>query len=239
MLVTVLAAGALAGLASVPHCAGMCGPLAAFACARGGGRPMDPLRYQAGRMLGYGMLGAGAGALGHAVTGGLSHPTVAWLLSWAMAAALAITAYRLWRGPGAAPLVRLGRARSPAAPSLLERLTRRLPKTPLALGLMTGLLPCGALAAAVLMAAGTTSPWLGSASMVAFATVSGVGLMGVGLVARRLRLASQPALVRSLAVALALGAVLLALRPLPLAMAHGPAGDAPPDPTAACPLHAP
>jgi uncharacterized protein len=234
MLLPVLAAGALAGLASVPHCVAMCGPLAGLACASaGGGRALDPLRYQAGRTAGYAVLGAGAGALGHAVTGGLSHTAVAWVLSWAMAAALAIAALRLWRGPQVAPLVRLTRARpAPASTPWFARAARALPRSPLSIGLLTGLLPCGALAAAVLVAAGTTSPGLGTLSMVAFATTSGVGLLGVGAAARRLRLTHRPALVRSLAVVLALGAVLLALRPLPLT---APAAEATAAPS--CPLH--
>lgn len=196
---------------------------------------MDPLRYQAGRTVGYAVLGTAAGALGHTVTGGLQSPTVGWLLSWAMALALAITAARLWRGPRKG-LVRLGRARPQGGASLFTRIMRRLPRSPATVGLATGLLPCGALAAAVLLAASTTSPWLGAASMVAFATVSGAGLLGIGLVAQRLRLAARPALQRGLATVLALGAILLALRPLPLVTAHpGPDGGTE---AASCPLHA-
>ncbi|MFW6051691.1 MAG: sulfite exporter TauE/SafE family protein, partial [Myxococcota bacterium] len=102
MWIPVLAAGAAAGLASVPHCAAMCGPLAAYACARGGGRGA-PAWYQLGRTASYGALGALAGGLGHAVTGGLSHAAVGWVLSWAMAAALGLAAWRLWSGGQPAP----------------------------------------------------------------------------------------------------------------------------------------
>ncbi|MFW5876005.1 MAG: sulfite exporter TauE/SafE family protein [Myxococcota bacterium] len=236
MWFAVVTAGAAAGIASVPHCAVMCGPLAAFACARGERSGLAPVAYQLGRTLSYAALGVLAGSLGHAVTGGLSHTAVAWVLSWAMAAALGIAAWRLWSHdqPARVPLVPLRRARR--GPSLFERAARFLPKSPLAVGALTALLPCGALAAAVVVAAGTTSPAWGAASMVAFATTSGVGLLGVGYVARRLRLASRPVLSRSLAVGLALGAILLALRPLPLAQATEPEHS----PTATtCPLHPP
>lgn len=239
MWFAVVTAGAAAGVASIPHCAVMCGPLAAFACARGGRAGLAPVVYQLGRTLSYATVGALAGWLGHAVTGGLSHAAVAWVLSWAMAAALGIAAWRLWSQgrPARAPLLRLGRGRP--GPSLFDRAARFLPKSPLAIGALTALLPCGALAAAVVVAAGTTSPAWGAASMVAFATTSGIGLLGVGYVARRLRLASRPVLTRSLAVGLALGAILLALRPLPLAQATEPdhADHAPTATT--CPLHPP
>ena len=47
---TAVIAGAAAGLASVPHCTAMCGPLAAYACS---GRPgaSGQGRYQLGRFL--------------------------------------------------------------------------------------------------------------------------------------------------------------------------------------------
>ena len=54
--------GAAAGLASTPHCLGMCGPLAAIACAsktHGGF-----WRYQLGRTISYAVAGALAGAGG-------------------------------------------------------------------------------------------------------------------------------------------------------------------------------
>ena len=57
---TAVIAGAAAGLASVPHCTAMCGPLAAYACS---GRPgaSGQSRYQLGRFISYSALGAVAG----------------------------------------------------------------------------------------------------------------------------------------------------------------------------------
>ncbi len=62
---TAVIAGAAAGLASVPHCTAMCGPLAAYACS---GRPgaSGQSRYQLGRFISYSVLGAIAGTLGGA-----------------------------------------------------------------------------------------------------------------------------------------------------------------------------
>ena len=61
---TAVIAGAAAGLASVPHCTAMCGPLAAYACS---GRPgaSGPGRYQLGRFVSYSMLGGIAGSAEH------------------------------------------------------------------------------------------------------------------------------------------------------------------------------
>jgi sulfite exporter TauE/SafE len=58
-LLGLVAAGAVAGLASIPHCMGMCGPLVAGVC----GGPREGVRYQAGRTLSYGLLGGLAGGV--------------------------------------------------------------------------------------------------------------------------------------------------------------------------------
>lgn len=75
-----LTAGAVAGLASIPHCAGMCGPPAAFACSR---KPAHgaPLRYQVGRTASYAVAGAVAGGLGGALASNLSGPWTGALVS--------------------------------------------------------------------------------------------------------------------------------------------------------------
>lgn len=197
---------------------------------------MAPLAYQAGRTLSYATVGALAGWLGHTLTGGLSHTAVAWVLSWTMAVAMGLAAWRLWNQgrPARAPLLKLGRGKP--GPTLFERAARLLPRSPLAIGTFTALLPCGALTAAVLVAAGTASPGWGAASMAAFATTSGLGLLGVGYLARRIQWAHHPVWGRSLAVVLALGAVLLALRPLPMAQADHGRQDAAPA-AATCPMH--
>ena len=198
-------AGAAAGLASVPHCAAMCGPLAAYACRGGGGARHGA--YLAGRALGYGLAGFAAGTAGAAITDLFRAPVAQAALSWILALGLGLAAWRLWRASAPRPakgLVTLGRS-SP----------RRAPVPAALLGLATTLLPCGALLAALLIAAGTGSGAAGSAAMLAFAGVSSLGLLGAALLGARLRSLGRQRLEarRVLAVALALGALVLALRP--------------------------
>ena len=212
MTLTALLLGLGAGLASAPHCAAMCGPLAAFACGRGGQRA---LRYQLGRSAGYLALGALVGAVGAGLAAALRGPWPSALLSWSLALVLTIGAYRLWNGAEqrrAAPLRQLGKG--PARRSWIERLLSWLPQDPLAVGLATALLPCGALAGAVVLAAGTGSPIDGALVMGGFSLTTAFGTLGAGWLASRLRALDSPWVKRSLAAVLAVGAVLLFVRPI-------------------------
>jgi len=98
-------------------------------------------------------------------------------------------------------------------------------------GVGTALLPCGALAAAALIAASSGSAMLGSASMLAFAIVSGVGLAGATFLFERLAHRPRPVTSRVLAVALAFGSILFVIRPVhalrtgDTASCHAPAGE--------------
>ncbi len=215
---TALIAGATAGLASIPHCTAMCGPLAAYACS---GRPgaSGQSRYQLGRFISYSVLGTIAGAVGGATAVSLPGAWGSALLSWSLALGLGLAAFRLWRRPKQ-PLVSLRskqQARTePQAPAAL----RALGEHPFLVGLGTALLPCGALAAAVLIAASTGTPSLGALSMLAFSVVSGTGLVGAAWVFERFSRRPRPATSRALAVVLALGAVMFVIRPVH-ALRHG------------------
>lgn len=220
-MLMALLAGTVAGIGSVPHCAAMCGPLAAFACGRAPGSGVGAAaRYQLGRFVAYAGLGAAAGALGQAVTAYLTVPWGRAVVSWTLAAALLWTAGRLWR-LGAHPrraasergLVGLGSAR--ARPGLFARLARLLPRDPAVVGVLTALLPCGALYAAIAIAAGAGSVAGGALAMMGFSLASSVGVFGAGWVASRVRSIGSPGAVRALAVAIAVGALVLALRPVP------------------------
>ncbi len=194
----------------------------ASACAG----PSPPLRVEGapplrcatelGRTAAYATLGAVTGGAGQVVTSLVPASVAAALASWSLAIALGFAALRLWRrGAGATPepaLVAL--SRGPRSPSRLERLVARLPRGPFALGLLTGALPCGALGATLVVAAGTGRASAGALLMLAFVTTSGLGLFAAGTLARRAARMARPAVVRSLAVVLALGAVMLALRPI-------------------------
>jgi sulfite exporter TauE/SafE len=215
MLYEIVAAGALAGLSSTPHCAAMCGPLAALAC-RGADRVSAgrAARYHLGRAAGYAALGSIAGVAGARAIGALSSIAGRWgaaAISWAVAAALLIAALRTWRPPAraVAPPIRLGARR----PDLRGRLLAILPRGPFALGLATALLPCGALFAALALAAASGGALLGATAMLAFVGSSGLGLLAIGALAGRAD--RRPWSRRTLAVGLAVGAVVLVARPLP------------------------
>ncbi len=222
MIAEALLAGAAAGLASIPHCGAMCGPLAGFACARGGAGPAALWRYQLGRFVGYGALGVAAGAVGGTAATLIAGRWGAALISWSLAAALAVAAIRAWQR-GAAPKSQGVVLGAGAAPSLFERAVARLPREPALLGVATALLPCGALAAAVGIAATTGTPLDGFATMVAFAAVSGIALVGAAWVTQRLGAIDRRAWSRALALVLAAGAILLVARPIPSLVSGDPA----------------
>lgn len=237
MSLLALIAGAGAGLASAPHCAAMCGPLAACASAR---RPLaGGLAYQGARLTAYAVAGALAGWGSRFAQELLLGRTAGAVFSWSVAIALAILAHRLWRGPSER-LVRIGNEKR--RPSIGDRLLARMPKHPALLGAMTALLPCGALYAALALAAGGGGPLEGMLTMVSFGLVSGLGLVLVGALAARLRgWIAKPFVARSLATACLVAAIVFALRPIgdltngPAEACHAPAEAAatppPPPPT--------
>jgi sulfite exporter TauE/SafE len=211
-------AGAAAGLASVPHCTAMCGPLAAYACSGSPGASGQG-RYQLGRFISYSVLGGVAGAVGGATAVSLPGAWGGVLLSWSLALGLGLAAFRLWRRPDQ-PLVSLRTKAEAASESRGSRALQALGRHPFFVGLGTALLPCGALAAAVLIAASTGAPTLGALSMLAFAVVSGVGLVGATWLFERFSRRPRPTTSRILAVVLALGALMFVIRPV-RALRHG------------------
>ncbi|MBX3274522.1 MAG: sulfite exporter TauE/SafE family protein [Sandaracinaceae bacterium] len=103
-------AAAAAGLASSVHCAAMCGPLAAVA----GRTPRAAAAYHGARLASYALAGGIAGATGTLLSDALGGRWAGALLSWTLAVALALAAWRLWRGearPGER-LVALGAGRA-------------------------------------------------------------------------------------------------------------------------------
>lgn len=227
MIANALVAGALAGLVALPHCVVMCGPLSASACGSGD-RGGAMVRYQLGRLAGYGVLGAVAGLFGHSI-GFASSALAGALLRIAIAVALASFAVRLWRSalPPRPSLFRL-QARRPTR--LISRVFARVPKDPLVWGGLTAILPCGALGSAVVLAAGMRTPSAGAITMVTFGLVSGPALLGFGLLTRWARGAPRPWIARSLSVAFALVAIVFAIQPL-----QGLAGEE--EAAHTCPLH--
>lgn len=209
---TAIVAGAAAGLASVPHCTAMCGPLAAYACSGAPGAS-GQTRYQLGRFISYSTLGGLAGAVGGATAVNLPGAWGGALLSWSLAIGLGLAAFRLWKKPEQ-PLVSLRTKERPVADSTGSGALQALGRHPFFVGVGTALLPCGALAAAVLIAASTGDALLGSLSMLAFSVVSGVGLVGAAWLFERFSRRPRPTTSRLLAVVLALGAILFVIRPV-------------------------
>ena len=204
MLGVALTSGALLGLASIPHCVAMCGPLASYACLNG--RRAAALHYQLGRIAAYGALGLGAGATGAAIT----YPLSAWgaaALSWALAAALLLAAARILIGSRRhTQTVALGTR----PPSRWTRLARRVAGRPALLGVATGALPCAALWSAAAVAATTGSATQGAVVMLGFGVTSAAGTVLGSLLARLPRRAGR----WITAGVLVAGAGLLVARPM-------------------------
>jgi len=172
-----LVAAAVAGLVSAPHCAAMCGPLAVAAC-EAPSRDVSlraGARYGLGRFTSYLITGALAGALGSGLVQVLRGEGVQRFVSLALAAGLALAAWRVLRAGRPAALVKL-------------RTSAPRPRVPAGvMGLVTGLLPCGALASGLLIAASAGSWWGGAMAMAVFAATSAPGLLAVVLPATGLR----------------------------------------------------
>lgn len=214
-LLIALTAGGFAGLVSLPHCVAMCGPYAGFACATGDARDDAPrgtlTTFLGARALGYGTLGAIAGASGGALTLWLPPRAVGVALGITLALGMSTLAWRLVREqPRTAPLVTLHRSAEVVAKSRRGALARAS-----LLGGLVALFPCGSLYGALLLGAATASPWRGAATLVGFALTSSLALGLSGWLAGAASLLDRPTR-RILAIALLVGAAVLVVRPLAL-----------------------
>lgn len=194
---------ALLGAASIPHCMGMCGPIAgACTATRGAG-----LSYQLARLGMYTALGALASRLASPLRGALPHGLAAYVLAAIMAAAMLTSALRLFRNSagGAAPDVPVARLVRPGKTSAL---------LPVALGAVTGLLPCGSLYGAIAVAAASDTVPIGALAMFTFGAVSSVGLLLSNAAARMLATDATGRGRKVVAGVLVAGAALALLRPV-------------------------
>jgi sulfite exporter TauE/SafE len=214
MLMQAVFAGALAGLASSAHCAAMCGPLCAASCrGSAAASAAGTLRYQLGRTLSYAFAGSVAGQLGALLERSWLVATSPLLVSLGAAAALLLLAARLWRPQRPRMgLVQLGRSAS--GTGAFARLLALVPREPAVFGTLSVLLPCGALAAALLLAATTGARLPGALLMVGFALTSGIGVIAGGALLSRLTAIASQRLARGLAIALTAAAIALCVRPL-------------------------
>ena len=212
----------------------MCGPLAAYACSGRPG-PASQVRYQTGRLISFTIVGVIAGAVGGAAAVSLPGVWGGALLSWSLALGLGLAALRLWRRPKE-DLVELRNKPHPDSTPPSGGLVAGLGRHPFLVGLGTALLPCGALASAALIAASTGAPGLGALSMLAFAAVSGLGLIGATWVYGRFARRPSPTTAKALAVVLALGAVVFIIRPVHALQHSNHVSHPPTQPGAASPM---
>ncbi|MEM9862291.1 MAG: sulfite exporter TauE/SafE family protein [Myxococcota bacterium] len=194
-MISALAAALVLGLATVPHCVGMCGPLAVHAGC-GASRPRSAA-YHLARLTSLLLLGGLSGAVGETVVLRLSPHLGQTLTAVAVALTLAFAAFRYRRREQ--KLVPAG--------SLLRG--KRAMGASAAMGAVTPLLPCASVWSLLMLAVGTASPIGGAAVALCFFVPSAAAIH----VAARgwFRFAGGR---RGFALALALGAVVTALRPL-------------------------
>jgi hypothetical protein len=171
-----LAAVLVASLVGSLHCAGMCGPLVAFAVGDTGSRTWSAraalhVAYHGGRLVTYALAGAICGSIGAAMDLGAARI--------GMYRAAELLAGVLMLAAGIAAVLRASGVRLPLLPlpGLLRGLIvagqraafalRPLPRA-LTMGLLTALLPCGWLYLFALAAASAGNPLRGTLVMAAF-----------------------------------------------------------------------
>lgn len=220
-IVAALGGGGLA-VVNALHCLTMCGPLAAASHARSGAGAQQ--RYLGGRAVSYTLLGSFAGSVGQVLA---MSSWARWLesaLAWLLAALLCYSALGLLGVTRRAQLVKLGRG--PRRGSL-GRLLAHVAHDPLLLGAASALLPCAALYAAILGSAALGNAAHGALFMFAFALATSPAVLGGAQLSRLSQLGVNGR--RALGAIVLVGAVLTALRPIPMLRAQA-AGS--------CPLHA-
>lgn len=189
----LLATAFTAGLVGSTHCLFMCGSLAAVAAGGSGGhapwrnRLVRALRFQAGRLVAYVVLGLAAGGIGSAVDLAGSAVGVSRVAVLIAGGLMMLSGLSLLLGRAFATTAEPKAGR----PGLLSRaqhaITRRVggllkvlpPSTrAVVLGATTGLLPCGFLWSFVAVAAGTGTPLGGATVMAAFALGTAPATLG-------------------------------------------------------------
>lgn len=225
-----LATAAALGATSSLHCAAMCGPIAAVGTSvQGQIEKRLVFEYLGGRLVGYSLLGAVAGAIAAPLTAGETGEVIRLVLAIFVAVLLVYRAIVLVRPGAGERLVRLGRG--PSGPGFFQKLVRFVPRRGFGLGLATALFPCGALLAAVIAAASSGSTGLGAAMMAIFALASAPLLMVPALAAAKMGASLRSAWARRagavVLVAAAIWVVVPSIRSLvmpadkPACCAHG------------------
>ena len=179
MFSSLLLTAGLMGVVGGPHCLAMCGA-ACLGVSRWPTRSAlhNLLLFQLGRILGYASLGALA-ATSMTSLGWLSVQSAAFRPIWSMVhvAAVLFGVLLLWRGEQPVWLTQTAHQlwQRVASPAKREALQQRA-YGPLLLGMAWALLPCGLLYSALMVAALTSQPLEGAATMALFALGSSLSL---------------------------------------------------------------
>lgn len=191
-MIALAASVLLASVVGSPHCAGMCGGIAAFCGGVGecGGRrsAVATATYHAARAASYAAVGAFAGAFGSLLDAGGALVGLQHAAAIVAGVAVSLVGVALLLSAGG---IQAGRAALPAwlrgAVSAVHRAAAAMPpvRRAVAIGLATPLLPCGWLWSFALVAAGTGSAAAGALVMVAFwaGTVPVLAALGAGIAA--------------------------------------------------------
>ena len=166
----------LMGLAGGPHCVAMCGAACAgIAQAAGPHRASALWGFQAGRVLGYSVLG-GLAAASMQGLGWLTVQSAALRPVWSLLhiGALVVGLLLLFKAQQPVWLERVGRTLWGRARQLAAGHGRGMP---VVVGALWTFLPCGLLYSALLVAALTGQVWQGAAVMALFALGSGVSML--------------------------------------------------------------
>lgn len=169
----------LMGLASVPHCALMCG--APCAAVTGGARALPAQAgFQVGRVLGYALVGAlAAAAMGLLREASVVNGLLRHLWTLLHSALFALGLFLLITGRWPAWLGQLGPFGAKAAGGVTWRRAAGS-------GLLWFAWPCGVLQGALIVAALANTAAAGAAGMAAFALASSPGLVAAPLLLRKL-----------------------------------------------------
>ncbi|MEQ1581145.1 MAG: sulfite exporter TauE/SafE family protein [Steroidobacteraceae bacterium] len=194
-----LTAAFATGLAGSGHCFGMCGGMAA---AYGGkarrdveGSPNQPARafvqvalYHVGRLGGYALLGAIAGAAGSLLLGAFDLLRLATILRILTGALIVVMGVRLLAGLAGLGFLEKGGARlwRHLAPVARRLAAGNGTAAALGAGLIWGWLPCGLVYSMLALAAATATPVVGSATLLAFGLGTLPAMLTSGLMASQL-----------------------------------------------------
>lgn len=194
-----LAAAFATGVAGSGHCFGMCGGMAA---AYGGKARHDVqgarnaaarafaqvTLYHVGRLGGYALLGAIAGAAGGVLLGAFDLMRVATLLRLCTGVLIVVMGLRLLTGLGGFGVLEKGGARfwRLLAPTARTLAARNGAAAALGAGLLWGWLPCGLVYSMLALAAATATPMMGGATLLAFGAGTLPAMLTSGLLGSQL-----------------------------------------------------